>query len=787
MYIAFISSEENIRNLDKLKEINRQLALNPDLSDQDREKIFNDGKVFFLATLSMHSGEVAPSQSAPLIAYDLITTRDIEKLKWLDDVVYMMVPCHNPDGMDMIVENYRKNVDTKYEGSSMPGLYHKYVGHDNNRDFITLSQEDTKAIAKIYNTDWFPQVMVEKHQMGSGGVRYFVPPPHDPIAENIDAGIWNWIGIFGSNMMKDMTAAGLKGVAQHYLFDDYWPGSTETCIWKNVIGFLTEAASAKIASPVYIEENELNPGGKGLSEYKKSINMPDPWPGGWWRLSDIVEYEIVSTMSILKTASVNRQNILKFTNDLCRSEVAKGKNQPPYYYIMPAGQHDQGEMAGIVNLLLEHGVNVYTIINDLTVENMLVSKGSIIVPLAQPCRAFIKEVMEIQKYPVRHYTPDGEVIQPYDITSWSLPLHRGVKSMEVNTIISGLDGQLQPVSTPFRIGKEIPENYFGAVFPVTRNESYKAAFMAAGEGLNVSRFPNGDFLITSDKGKDSKLDAIIKTLNVLPQFTDQETDIALSAFKIPRIALVETNMHDIDAGWTRFILDTYHIPYKVIKPGDFELTDFTRSYDVILFPDNERSILMDGKYESDGKLYTTNYPPEFTKGIGKKGFAKLMAFVDQGGTILSWGESTALFIGPLSMKKGDTTEDFQFPVNDISKSLQKAGVACPGSLLKMNLVKDHPLTFGMEESVGVFFRGNPVFSTSLPSFDMDRRVIGKFPEEGILLSGYCEKPEKLADKTLMVWIKKGKGKLILYGFDPVFRASMQGTYKLLFNAILNPG
>ena len=93
-----------------------------------------------------------------------------------------------------------------------------------------------------------------------------------------------------------MTAEGLAGVSQHYIFDDYWPGSTETCIWKNVIGFLTEAASARTATPIYIEPTELRVSGKGLSEYKKSINMLLPWEGGWWRLGDIVEYEIVSTM-----------------------------------------------------------------------------------------------------------------------------------------------------------------------------------------------------------------------------------------------------------------------------------------------------------------------------------------------------------------------------------------------------------------------------------------------------------------------------------------------------------
>ena len=212
----------------ELKNINRLLMLDPEIPNEERTILIEKGKVFVLMTLSMHSTEVGPSQSAPLIAYDLITTTDPTKLEWLDNVVYMMVPSHNPDGMDMVVEHYEKYKGTKYEGSSLPGVYHKYIGHDNNRDFVTLSQSDTKAIASIYNLEWFPQVMVEKHQMGSHGVRYFVPPPHDTIAENIDAGIWNWVGIFGSNMITDMTKDSLAGVSQHYLFDEYWPGSTGT-------------------------------------------------------------------------------------------------------------------------------------------------------------------------------------------------------------------------------------------------------------------------------------------------------------------------------------------------------------------------------------------------------------------------------------------------------------------------------------------------------------------------------------------------------------------------------
>jgi hypothetical protein len=789
MYVCLISSEENISNIDRLKQINKSLALDPDIPETERNKIIEEGKVFVYATLSMHSNEVGPSQAAPLVAYELATTEDPVLLESLDNVVYMMVACHNPDGMDMMVEHYKKYRDTKYDGCSMPGVYHKYVGHDNNRDFITLSQKDTKAIASVYNLEWFPQVMVEKHQMGSRGVRYFVPPPHDPIAMNIDAGIWNWMGVFGSNLITDMTKDSLAGVAQHYLFDDYWPGSTETCIWKNVIGMLTECASVQLAKPVYIEPNELGAYGKGLSEYKKGINMPYPWEGGWWRLGDIIDYELSSTFSLIKTASKHRAEILTFRNDLCRKEVQKGKTEAPYYYIMPKKQHDQSEMAGIVNLLKEQGIDVFTLSKDVTIDDYPYSAGDVVVPLAQPFRSFIKEVMEVQEFPVRHYTPDGSIIKPYDITSWSLPLHRGVKSIEINTKSEELEASLTKIEGDYAIKHPPMLEYEAFIFPAGNNESYKAAFYALAKGWKVDRakesfnvrgevIDEGSFLVY-------KYDKFFDSLLISPAATARNPDVELETLKMPKIALVETFFHDMDAGWTRYVFDQYRIPYTVVHPQDFEKTDFNKDFDVVVFPSTSKDILKSGKYKSGSGYYISSYPPEYSKGMGDKGMQNLMTFLDNGGIIVSWGRSTELFNTNLKIKlDDDNSEEFRLPFNDISGQLSKKGLYCPGSFVKVNLKKNHSLTLGMDKSTGIFYRGKPVFSTSIPKFDMDRRVIATFPEKDILLSGYIENGEKLGNKTAMVWLRKGKGQLVLMAFNPQFRASTQGTFKLLFNSLL---
>ena len=795
MYAAFFSDADNIKNLDSLREINKELALNPDLSDEQKNTYLQNGKVFFIATLSMHANEVGPSQAAPQIAYKLVTTENQDTLSWLEDVVYMMIPSHNPDGMDMVVDHYKKYKGTKYEGSSMPGVYHKYVGHDNNRDFITLTQEDNRAISDIFSKTWFPQVMVEKHQMGSTGPRYFVPPNHDPIAENIDASIWNWMGVFGMNMIKDMTNEGLAGVSQHYAFDNYWPGSTETCIWKNVIGFLTESASAKYATPVYVEPNELSVWGKGLSEYKKSINMPLPWDGGWWRLSDIVDYEIVSTMSIIKTCSKHKEDILSVRNDLAKSEVKKGRTEAPYYYIFPEKQHDESELVDLVNLLKEHGVKRYKLTDNVEIESRQFKEGDVVIPLAQPFRPFIKEVLESQDYPVRHYTPGGEIIKPYDITSWSLPLHKGVESFEIDKRSKKLESSLEEISGSFNLQqKQVKQDFKALFFPYSQNESYKIAFWAKQKGLDVyytdqevevdaQNYSSGGFIVPNHE--DSVLLEKLKSkITTKTYYLAAYNNLQKNKLQIPKIAMVETYLHDMDAGWTRYLFDEYFIPFEVIRPGEIAEAKLS-NFDVVIFPNTHKSVLLKGEYDTDKYYRMSDYPPEYVEGMGKNGKKNIMKYFDNGGKIISWGKSTELFMKKQKIEdEKDTKEQFKLPVDNISDKLKEKGLYCPGTLVSVDVNENMSFTKGLPGQIGVFYRGDPVFKTSIPIFDMDRRVLGSFSEENIVLSGYAEEAELLEEEPAMAWIKKGEGEMVLFSFNPQFRAAVPSNYKLIFNSLL---
>jgi hypothetical protein len=793
MYVVFISSEDNIKNLDKLKSVNKQLALDATLSEKGRNNLIKEGKVFMMVTLSMHSTEVGPAQASPLTAWHLITSGDPTVETILKNVVLMVVPTHNPDGMEMVVDYYKKVKGTKYEKSDFPGIYHKYLGHDNNRDYNNLTQDDSKAVSGLQSTEWYPQVFNDKHQMGMTGPRYFVPPYHDPIAENVDPEMWNWVGLFGSNLIKNMTEDSLAGVSHNYSFDNYWPGSTKTCLWKNIITFLTECASCYIATPAFVEPTELTVGGKGLAEYKMSTNMPKPWPGGWWRLGDIVKYEISSTLSALTTAASHRAEILKFRNVMCRRQVEAGKNSPPYYYILPQKQHDQSELSSLVRLMQEHGVEVYQLKSRHQIENTVYNVGDVVIPMAQPYRAFIKEVMEKQVYPERHYSIGGPLIKPYDITSWSFPLHRGLVSFEMNDRLPDIENDLKAIPVNFRLSNPVPRTFGYAVLPAGNNESYELLFAALGQKMKVQRttsdwnkgntmIPAGSFVLE----KSQALVQMLESSDFSILYVDEKPGTKLEEIRMPRIALMETWFEDVDAGWTRYVLDSYHVPFTVLRPGDVKTTDLKSKYDVLMIPGNDKNVLMEGKFKGEsGATVLSEFPPEYNKGLTFEGFNKILTFLNEGGLVISWGESTSLFTGALTIKKSDSDpEEFQLPFNNVGESLVKAGLYAPGDLVRIELLKGHPLTYGMQENANIFYRGRTAFTTSLPVFDTDRRVIAKFPDDNVLQSGYIEKPELLKGKSAMVWVKKGEGQLVLLAFSPAFRASTQGAYKLLFNSIL---
>ncbi|HEV7922525.1 MAG TPA: M14 metallopeptidase family protein [Thermoanaerobaculia bacterium] len=414
MVMAVISSEENMRNLERIRDTARKLADPRGLSEAQIDALVNEGKSIVLVTCNIHSNEIASSQMALEWAYDLARANDPETKRRLASVVLLLVPSLNPDGQIMITDYYRKYLGTRYEGGRLPWLYHSYVGHDNNRDWFMLTQIETKNLSRAIYKEWYPQLFVDEHQMGSEGPRMFIPPFADPVDPDVHPLIWREANLVGTNMAFRLEQQKKSGLIYGYSFDAYWLGGTRnTGWWKNITGLLLETASARIATPVEVSPSELRGGQKGLIDYKATINHPNPWKGGVWRMRDIMDYERIASDALLETAADRRADLL--LDLVARARDAVASAQPGEAYRIPKEQRDWPTAQQLAGLLVEHGVEVRQAPN-----------GDYWVPMAQPYAKFVTEMLEPQRYPEVRLQAGKEILRPYDVATWTLPLAMGV-------------------------------------------------------------------------------------------------------------------------------------------------------------------------------------------------------------------------------------------------------------------------------------------------------------------------------------------------------------------------
>lgn len=262
--LVLISSPKNIQNAEKIKENSYAIAHPKGLSKERVDEILREGKTVMAIGLSMHATEVGGTRMGPELAYELATNPELEEVR--ENTMLLLVPCLNPDGEIMVTDWYNRWLGTEYEGSGLPWLYHKYTGHDNNRDAFHLQQVEAQMLARILYREWYPQAYADMHHMGSYGARYYIPPLGNPRSEDVDPIIWVEQELYGammSVMLEQADKTGIEsGVSYHGLL---FSGFDYTPCWHNICAMLTESASAKIATPIYIHYQQLKAGRRVLT------------------------------------------------------------------------------------------------------------------------------------------------------------------------------------------------------------------------------------------------------------------------------------------------------------------------------------------------------------------------------------------------------------------------------------------------------------------------------------------------------------------------------------------
>ena len=227
MYILFISSEENLKDLDKWKDISTKLA-RVQVSDDEAKKLSEEGKAIVWVDGGMHSTELAHGQMTSEFAYTLATSETSEIKKIRENVITILMPVMNPDGLDIVVDWYKKNLGTPYETSRPPILYHYYMGHDNNRDWFMNTMPETYNVTKILYNEWYPQIVYNHHQSSPSWTKISLPPYADPVNPRIHPAITAGVSEVGSAMTKRFSLENMPGAIADNFYTMFWNGGGRT-------------------------------------------------------------------------------------------------------------------------------------------------------------------------------------------------------------------------------------------------------------------------------------------------------------------------------------------------------------------------------------------------------------------------------------------------------------------------------------------------------------------------------------------------------------------------------
>jgi hypothetical protein len=788
MIMAVISTEENLAHLDRYREIVKKLRDPRTLQPEEAKKLAAEGKVIVLVTCSIHATEIAASQMSMEFAHKLVTgDTPFDADQVLRDVIVLLVPSHNPDGNQMVVDWYRKYVGTKYEGGPMPWIYHPYAGHDNNRDWFMFNLPETRAVTQVLYHDWLPQIHIDEHQMGSTAARLFIPPFMDPPVPNVQPLLWRGVNLCGAAMAYDLQKNGFSGVNHGRSFTGWWIGACDDTSWlHNVVGLLSEMASVKVATPVYIEPNEIP-----QSYYERRMEFPDPWPGGWWRLRDIVDYELTLSLSLVKTAAQNKEDFLFNFYRMYKNSIEQVDKNQPYAFVIPPVQHDRPTALRMIDILMTGGVEVHQAKADFMAGGKPYPAGSFVVKMAQPYKPYAWALLERQKYPDLRQYPGGPPVPPYDNAGWTLPLQMGVACDRVDEPFAAELAVYEKTAAP---PAALPSEPYSVLDPRI-NVSYSAVFAALKEKAEVYRskeavkgpgfeLPPGSFLIKNSPSVQKVLAAQTEKTG-LPIYGLAGIDAVPKApLRNPRIGLYQSWRSNQEEGWTRYVFDDLGVPFTTMHNDAFKGTkdkkvDLRAAYDVIVFPDEDAEIIKTGKIDPNSEFaryFSANWPPEYEGGIEPGGVDALKAFVESGGILITLNNACGLVF-----------KEFQPPVRNALDKVDRSKFFCPTSLLQIVVDNTSPLGYGMPLKAAAMFSDGLALSTFVPpSGDWDRKVVASYAESDVLLSGWLLGEDIIARKAAVVDTSYKKGRIMLIGFPCQSRAQTHGTYKFLLNGLLYP-
>ena len=822
LYLLTISSEENLANLDKYRDISEQLA-RARVDTQTAEALANEGKAIVWIDGGLHATELAHGQMTPLLAHRVATEESAEMQQIRENVIFLLMPVMNPDGLEIVRNWYESQLGTPFEQTNPPELYHHYVGHDNNRDFFMNNMPESKAVAQVVYNEWYPQIVYNQHQSSPGYARIVIPPYSDPVNPIIHPGVTTGLNEIGSAMGNRFALEKMPGAISDVGFSMWWNGGMRTVpYFHNMIGILTETGhdspSPRIYDPKVFPKTlalRANPGSVGIVVDEEVSGVPNarvmypyPWRGGESHFSEPVNFMVTGSIAVLRAASDSRLKWLTNIHRMGQDAIAAGMSGTRYY-VIPAEQPHHDEARNLVKLLIEGGIEIDRANESFRAGGQRYDEGSFIIKSAQAFRPYLVDLLEKQTYPDTRLDPSGASKPPYDIAGWTLPMQMGV---EVDFVSDEFDFDATKVDGVISVeaGEVRGDADFGYALSHASNASIKAVNALLSDGENVSwsneafradraTFDAGTFIIESAGDQTAaRIMELAAELGMDFAGLNSNPSGNRSALSLPRVGLYKSYVAFMDEGWTRWLLEEYGFGPISLTDEDIRSGDLSE-LDAIVIPHPDARVFFK---DNVGKILTGHapgtMPDEYVGGLGLEGAYALQRFVLEGGTVVTLGDASSFAIG-----------QFGLPIRNVVAGASSQDFSIPGSLLRASVDTADPLGYGMTDEVAVNFVNGAAFDVlgqagcvddllnqrhcrevarggrplvEMPSMSRFDSIVN-YAAEDILMSGWATGTEHIVTKSAMARVPHGDGEVIVFGFRPQFRGQPRGTYKLLFNAL----
>lgn len=837
-WVAIVSTPANLARLEEYRTIAQRLARAKGVDEAEARRLAAQGKAVVWIDAGLHATETVTSQGQIQVLHRMLTESDPETMRMLDDCIILFAQ-DNPDGMELVSNWYMRHADPKQrEFATLPRLYQKYVGHDNNRDSFMAAMPETENVNRMLFREWYPQIVYNQHQTGPEGMVVFVPPFRDPFNFNYDPIVVSELSEVGFAMHSRLIAEGKAGSGMRSAAPySTWHNGMERSVayFHNSIGLLTEIIGGPTPTKIPLVPATQLPRGDEMM----------PIAPRAWHLQDSLDYQWTLNRAVLDYASRNRERLLFNIWRMGMNSIERGsrdswtvtpdkvdrlltaapvrpkddgersraggpkKIEPALYqtllqppaerdpraYVLPADQRDLPTAVTFLNTLIKNGVEVERASAPFQAGGKTYPAGSYVVRTAQAYRPHILDMFEPQNHPHDTDFPGGPPKAPYDIAGYTLAYQMGVGFDRLQESPAGnfaaVADQLAPppghIAGAGGAGWLVGHDTVNSFILTNRllKAGVPAAWLKQPVAADGTTLQAGAIWIPASAKAQAIVTRAVAELGLVAHTAAKAPDGERIELKPTRIGLVDRYGGLITAGWTRFILEKFEFPFDVVYSQRLDAGNLAKDYDVLLFVDD--ALPPTGAWGSDRPSRQpdkADTPPEYRASLGEITDAATVpavaSFVRGGGAVVAIG-SSGRFADLLStpLKPALVRE-----VDGEGKALDTRSFYIPGSILRARVDNRQPLGFGMPDRVDVFFNQSQTFT---PRAAGSYTTASWFEGRELLRSGWAIGEEKLAGTIAVADVDVGHGKLFLMGPEVAQRAQSYGTFPFLFNALLYAG